>query len=338
MLASKTKLIPILTILLLLFLLLLLAVKCMAVIKIALIALIISYLLSPIVSMLDNRMSRPLAILIVYASLLLTAAGIIVLVLLPMFSELDALPDYAFQLANTLKTLMQNLSKSLNAKGLPVGEITSIQNALSQGAGKLISSVFSFLSGAAGFFANALAALALSWFFLIDWEKMSLRLFLCVPSGIRPKVITSLTTVRRDLGQYLKAQSLLIAFMGVLTVSVLYITGVPMPVSLGVLYALLNAIPYFGPLIGTIPPVLAALSISPVKALTTLIALLLIQQADNYILSPRIMGAASGSGPSTVLIAISAGGALYGVPGMFLALPLLVTAKSVYRVFTAPKT
>ena len=111
-----------------------------------------------------------------------------------------------------------------------------------------------------------------------------------------------------------------------------------MPVSLGVLYALLNVIPYFGPFIGTIPPVLAALSLSPVKALTTLIALLLIQQADNYILSPRIMGAASGSGPSTVLIAISAGGALYGVPGMFLALPLLVTAKSVYRVFTAPKT
>ena len=338
MLASKNRIIPVLILLLVLSLFIFLAAKCMAVIKIALISLIISYLLSPIVSTLDNRMPRPLSILIVYASLLLTAAGIIVLVLLPVFSELDALPDYAFQIANTLKALAQNLSKSLNAKGFPVGEITSIQNALSQGAGKLITAVFSFLSGTAGFFANALAALALSWFFLIDWEKLSLRLFLCVPSGIRPKVITSLTSVRRDLGQYLKAQSLLIAFMGALTVSVLYVTGVPMPVSLGVMYALLNAIPYFGPLIGTIPPVLAALSISSAKALITLIALLLIQQADNYILSPRIMGAASGSGASTVLIAISAGGALYGVPGMFLALPFLVTAKSVYRVFTAPKT
>ena len=338
MLAGRNKIISILSVILLLSMLLLLAVKCVGVIKISLIALIISFLLAPAVSHLQRKMNRSLAILIVYLSTLAIVFGIILLVLLPMLAELSHLPEYAFRLGGSLQTLFERLSERIGERELPMDVFTSVQNAMTSGAGKLLTAFFSLVSGAAGFFADALAALALSWFFLIDWEKLTLRLFLCVPSGVRAKTITALSSVRRDLGQYLKAQSLLIAFMGALTVAVLYVTRVPMPVSLGMMYALLNAIPYVGPLIGTIPPVLAALTASPINALYTLIALLLIQQADNYILSPRIMGAASGSGASTVLIAISLGGALYGVTGMFLALPTLVTVKSVYRVFTAPKT
>ena len=314
----------------------LIAFRCISVIKIALIALIISYLLSTVVMRLSRRMPKGLAILTVYASLIFLIAGIVVLILLPMFRELSGLPEYADRLGNMIKTLPEVLSNRLDGMKIPGDIFVSVQNALGQSAGGFLSAVFSALSGAVGFLADMLIAIALSWFFLIDWEKMSLRMFLCVPSGIRPKVITALQTVRRDLGGYLKAQSMLILMMFIITVFVLFVTGVPMPVSLAVMYAILNAIPYFGPLIGTIPPVLAALTVSYVNALYTLAALLFIQQIDNYILSPRIMGAASNSGPATVLIAISAGGALFGVAGMFLALPALVSLKSVYRVFTAP--
>ncbi|MBR3928578.1 MAG: AI-2E family transporter [Clostridia bacterium] len=311
--------------------------KCIGVIRVALIALVISYLLSPLISILERRMPRSLAILVVYASLILVFAGIIALAFFPMLKELSSLPEHAYRLGNTLRSLAARFSDRLSEKGIMADVLSPVQNALSAGAGRILTYVLSALSGAAGFLANALVALALSWFFLIDWEKMSLRMFLVVPSGIRPKVITALQTVRRELGGYLRAQSLLILIMFVSTVSVLWIFRVPMPVSLGGTYALLNAIPYFGPLIGTIAPVLAAFTVSPVKALIVLSSLLLIQQADNYVLSPRIMGAAANSGPATVLIAISAGGALYGVTGMFLALPVLVTVKSVYRVFTAPR-
>ena len=338
MIGSRKRLYPALGVMLALVVLTALVLKCMPVIKIALAALFISYLLAPVVLKLERKMKRSLAILVVYFSLVLIAAGVMSIVFFPVFSEINALPEYAYRLGNSLKALFQKLSDSLKDEGLMGKVSSSLQNALSAGTANLASAAFLWISGAAGFFANVLAAIALSWFFLIDWERMSLRIFLFVPSGIRPKAITALSSVRRDLGHYLRAQSLLILFMGALTVLVLWAIGTPMPVSLGMMYALLNAIPYFGPLIGTLPPVLAALAASPVNALNTLIALLIIQQIDNYILSPRIMGAASGSGPSTVLLAISVGSALYGIPGMFLALPTLVTAKSVYRVFTAPKT
>ncbi len=320
-----------------LFLVAFVSVKCISVIKIALIALIISYLLSPVVLRLSRRMPKIVAILMVYASLILLTAGLVVLILFPMLKELSGLPAYAQRLGNILKTLPDVLSKRLGGAQIPMDIFTSIPNAFGRGAGKLISAILSALSGAAGFLADMLIAIALSWFFLIDWERLSLRMFLCVPSGIRPKVITALQTVRRDLGGYLRAQSMLILMMFIITAAVFFLLRIPMPVSVAVMYAILNAIPYFGPLIGTVPPVLAALTVSPANALCTLAVLLLIQQIDNYILSPRIMGAASNSGPATVLIAISAGGALFGVAGMFLALPALVSVKSVYRTFAAPK-
>lgn len=313
------------------------AVKCISVLKIALIALIISYLLSPLVLRLSRKMPRSLAILIVYASLIFLTMGIAASVLFPMLKELSNLPEYVNRLGNIASRLPGALSERFEGIKIPMDMISSVQNMAVKGTSRLLSAGFSFLSGAAGFLADVLIALALSWFFLIDWEKMSLRMFLCVPSGIRPKVITALTTIRRDLGGYLRAQSIIIGVMFIITVALFFITRAPMPVSLAVMYSILNAIPYFGPLIGTIPPVLAALTISPVNALSTLAALLIIQQIDNYILSPRIMGAASNSGPAAVLISISAGGALLGVPGMFLALPTLVSVKSVLRVFTSPQ-
>lgn len=313
------------------------AVKCISVLKIALIALIISYLLSPLVLRLSRKMPRSLAILIVYASLIFLTMGIAASVLFPMLKELSNLPEYVNRLGNIASRLPGALSERFEGIKIPMDMISSVQNMAVKGTSRLLSAGFSFLSGAAGFLADVLIALALSWFFLIDWEKMSLRMFLCVPSGIRPKVITALTTIRRDLGGYLRAQSIIIGVMFIITVALFFITRAPMPVSLAVMYSILNAIPYFGPLIGTVPPVLAALTITPVNALSTLAALLIIQQIDNYILSPRIMGAAANSGPAAVLISISAGGALLGVPGMFLALPTLVSIKSVLRVFTSPQ-
>lgn len=319
------------------FLLVLIGIKCMSVIKITLIALAACYLLSPFVSYLDKKMPRSLALVIVYASVLLISAIVIMLILLPMLRELASLPEYAGRLESQLNFLKERFSSKFEESSVISGVVSSLPDTIGRSAGKFLSLLIGALSGAAGAFADVLIALALSWFFLLDWEKLSLRMFLSVPSGIRPRVINALKSTRRELGNYFRAQSLLILVMFIITSSVFFLFGVPMPVSLGVMYALLNAVAYIGPLIGTIPPVLCALSVSPVNALYVLSALLIIQQVDNYVLSPRIMGAAAGAGAATTLIAISAGGALYGVTGMFFALPALIAVKSVYRAFTAPK-
>lgn len=307
-----------------------------SVIRVLFCALAIAFLLEPAVSRLERRTGRTPAMAVCFLSLAAALALVAFLVILPALGEIARLPEYAKGALSGLQAFAAFAEEALLKRKISVSLTDMLGTGLTSAAGSAWAHLLSAASGAAGLFANIMAAAALSWFFLADWKHLSLRLFLCVPSGIRPRVVSAVKGIRRDLGGYLRAQVLLISVMGVLTTCTLFLTGAPMPVSLGVMYALLNAIPYFGPLIGMIPPVLAALYVSWKNAAYTFAALLLIQQVDNYVLSPRIMGASSGSGPAAVLIAITAGGALFGVGGMFLALPVMVSAKAVYRAFTAP--
>lgn len=299
-------------------------------------ALLIAYFLEPLVLKLEKKMGRTPAMAVSYVACILAFALSVFLIILPALSEIRNFHIYAMGAVNGLRTLISNAESMLASKGIRISLSGLLSENMLEYAKKAGEFVFAGAGSAAGFMANALAAAALSWFFLADFDKLSIRLFLLVPMGIRPKVLSAVKSVRRDLGGYVRAQGILIVLIGCITVGVLFLTGTPMPVSLGVMYAFLNAVPYIGPLIGIIPPTLVSLSVSPVRALYTACALLFIQQIDNYVLSPRIMGAASGSGPASVILALSAGGALFGAMGMFLALPVLVSCKAVYRAFTAP--
>ena len=215
-----------------------------------------------------------------------------------------------------------------------IGEI--LKSAVQPDAQSIYKTVLTGAGNVASFFVNLMAVIALTWFLLSDWEQISLRLILFVPSHFRVRTLNALSAIRRDLGGYLRAQGAIIALVSLMAITALVIIGTPIPLAMGLMYGLLNAIPYFGPLIGLFPPVLSAMSVSLKSAMLTMGALLLIQQIDNYALSPRVMGEVSGAGPAFVLIAVAAGNAVGGVTGMFLALPLLIAAKAVYRAFTAP--
>jgi predicted PurR-regulated permease PerM len=102
---------------------------------------------------------------------------------------------------------------------------------------------------------------------------------------------------------------------------------------LGGIVGILNMVPYFGPFIGGVPAVLIALGDGWPKALWCLGALVLVQQLDSAIISPRIMGSLTGFSPAAVLIAIYAGATLGGIPGMLLALPAIMSIRTVFRVF-----
>jgi len=124
------------------------AVKCISVLKIALIALIISYLLSPLVLRLSRKMPRSLAILIVYASLIFLTMGIAASVLFPMLKELSNLPEYVNRLGNIASRLPGALSERFEGIKIPMDMISSVQNMAVKGTSRLLSAGFSFLSGA----------------------------------------------------------------------------------------------------------------------------------------------------------------------------------------------
>ncbi len=306
-------------------------------VRVAAIALAVSYLLEPLVRKLERRVKRWLAVLLAFALVLLIIAGAACAIVIPAAMQLSQLPMYAQAATSRAQNIIDRALAALSEAGLNASDMGiptgggALSRAAASGVTKLLSGIGSFVSVLTG----GMVVLALSYFYLLDWRRLSLRLALLVPTAWRGRCVRAVRCVRRELGMYMRGQLTIILTTAAMAFAALTLTGTPLPLAMGLLYGLLNAIPYFGPLIGTIPPVCAALAVGLRSALITLGALLLVQQIDNYIISPRVMGAVSGAGPALILLAISAGSALGGVLGMFLALPTLVSIRAAYRALTA---
>jgi predicted PurR-regulated permease PerM len=115
---------------------------------------------------------------------------------------------------------------------------------------------------------------------------------------------------------------------------VLYLIGVPYALALGAWVSLTALIPYFGAWLGAIPAVILAFTISPLKALLTVIAFFVIQQVEGNFLLPRIQGQALHIHPVPILLAVIVGWGLFGIVGMVLAIPALAVMRVLYDFFS----
>lgn len=92
---------------------------------------------------------------------------------------------------------------------------------------------------------------------------------------------------------------------------------------ISIIVGITNVIPYFGPYMGAIPSALILLFISPVKCLIFVIWILVLQQIDGLLIGPKILGESTGLRPLWIIFAISVGGSLAGILGMFFGVPFL---------------
>ena len=109
----------------------------------------------------------------------------------------------------------------------------------------------------------------------------------------------------------------------------LLLSGTPYALLLSFLVGISNLIPFLGPLIGTVPCLLLLVVLDPVKALWFLIFILALQQLDNHIIAPRLIGASVGLPVFWSMLAVLLGARLCGAAGAFLAVPFVAVC---YRV------
>ena len=140
--------------------------------------------------------------------------------------------------------------------------------------------------------------------------------------------------VRRAKGAvvgYVKAQVLLSAILGasvglamwLLSLVGAFPSGGRYALFFGVWAALMEAIPYLGPVLAAVPPTLVAVFDSPLSALWVIITFILIQEIEGHILVPVIMGSRFRVHPLVVIFAVLAGGEIHGITGMLIAIPLI---------------
>jgi predicted PurR-regulated permease PerM len=102
----------------------------------------------------------------------------------------------------------------------------------------------------------------------------------------------------------------------------------------GAWVAVMELIPYLGPWLGAIPPIIYALIVDPISAIWVALLFLGIHQIEGHIVVPNVMGSALRLHPLLVIFGLLAGGELYGLPGIFVALPFLAVVRAMWEFFS----
>ncbi len=149
-------------------------------------------------------------------------------------------------------------------------------------------------------------------------------------------------SVERAVGSYVKGQVLVSAIIGTSAGVALWLLGMigwlpegfeTYAILFGAWVAVAELIPYLGPWLGAIPPVLYALVVDPLAAVWVVLLFLAIHQIEGHIVIPKVMGSALRLHPLLVIFGLLAGGEIYGLPGVFVALPTLAAGRAIWEFF-----
>lgn len=138
-------------------------------------------------------------------------------------------------------------------------------------------------------------------------------------------------------GRFFKGMIINSIIVGIITIPLLFLFKIPFAVLIGFIVATTNMIPVFGPLIGAIPSAIMIFFISPTKAMVFTILILIIQQIDANIITPKILGDKIGIAPIWVLISILIFGHFFGVIGMIIGVPTTAILIEITREITTNK-
>jgi len=184
-----------------------------------------------------------------------------------------------------------------------------------------------------------IAAVAVLTFFMLSTGDDFLNRVLGVLSSEqkREEVLAATGKVQDSVGKYLSQITMINIGLGIAVTFVMWAVGMPTPVLWGVIATLFNFIPYVGPLAGTAIVFLAAASVfdSLSRPALTAAAFWLTTAVEGQFVTPSILGKTLKVGPVVVLVAVAFWGFLWGLPGVFLAVPLLIVQREIFACFDA---
>ncbi len=310
---------------------------------------LVAYILEPIVSFFQYKCRLKYRILCVLLTLSLTI-GVIVgafAVLSPMVAEQveafsQSLHEYRANLGQTsyispeidayIKEWVSNLDLKTMMNDPEFRD--TVKNIIPK-VGNIISSGLSSLAGLAVVFICLLYVI----FILLDYEKISNNWQNYVPLRYRKTAKTLMQDLGKNMSGYFRGQSLIALCVGILFAIGFQIIDLPMGIVMGLIIGVLNLVPYMQAL-GILPCVLLGLlqamgSDRPFWIILLSIAavFVVVQSIQDLILTPKIMGNVTGLGPAMILLSLSIWGALLGIIGMIIALPLTTLLISYYKRF-----
>lgn len=281
-------------------------------------ALFIAIGLEPLVSWLvARRLPRWLAVAAVFVAAVGAVGGFLtaaIPVVVAQATQLVAkVPDYLRQ-AQDHNSWLGQLNDRLHLQ-------QAIENSLSGGASLLNAGAVVF-----GALADLGILVVLTVYFVADLPRIRTALYRLVPNSRRPRAILIGDEICVKVGGYVLGNLLISVIAGVLTLAWSLAFGVPYAVLLAIAVAVLDLIPVVGSVIGGVLVSLVALTVSVPVCLATIGFVLVYRFAEDYLLVPKIIGGAVKVPALVTVVAVLLGGALLGVVGALVAIPIAAAA------------
>ena len=286
-----------------------------------------------------NKISRGLAVAIVYALVVLIIT-LIINVVIPSISEslvdlVGSLPGYynsAIEFINNIpedsifaNLNLQNIVESIEQ--IDIGKIV-----LDTIDFKNVGNIIKGLSGATSFIFNAFVTIVVSVYLLL--ERSDIKSFIkhvckaCMKDETYEKYKEYYNKTNGIFYNFLSSQIIDALLMSLVCSIALSIMKVKYAALLSIMIGVFNIIPYFGAIVGcTIAVIITIFTGGIVQAIWMLVVILILQQVDANIINPRILGSSLHISPILVIFSVTVGGAYFGVLGMFLAVPVTAFIK-----------
>lgn len=307
---------------------------------------LVAYMLNPIVDFVQYKLkvkNRLASVLIVLLLLIGVVAGVVALAANSVQSEIQKMHLMTQQYlqsstaAETPPIVQEYLSKLFNSIDLPAlmdfGNLENLLDYVIPKAFDIVSSSLQYIAGLVVVFFFVLYM----FFIMNDFHTLSQEWINLVPKKYRLFAKQMVHDLAQGMDTYFRRQALISLIVGILFSIGFAILGLPMSVAMGMLVGLLNMIPYMHTL-GIIPPIIVALVQSSqggtgfwMMVIWIIVVFCVIQVILDGFLTPKIMGQATGLRPAVILLSLTVWGALLGITGMIIALPVTTMLTSYYR-------
>ncbi len=319
--------------------------------------LLIAYFLNPLSKVLDHFLNRffkdrhtgirkGLSILLSYIIVL----GLIITVLFYIIPQIiDSLTQITSFVNSAQSGYNQFMDKVLELESThPEWDLSGINDAMEEIPDKIINIItkaiptiiptiyntsMSLISG----FLNVIIAIIVSVYMLIDKNRLIFNakrvIYAIFGQKTGDKLLHTGSECNRIFSSFIIGKLIDSLIIGILCFIAMSILKLPYALIISVIVGVTNMIPYFGPFIGAVPGILLLLFVSFKYALIFTVLIIVLQQFDGLYLGPKILGESTGLRPLWIIFAITVGGSIAGVLGMFLGVPTLAVIAYILNYF-----
>lgn len=304
-------------------------------------AMVIAYILNPIVSLIQNKckFSRGISILVTYSIFIIIISVVCIYGIPSLFKTIKEIasdiPNYINSAEGFIYDTLESyqIKEFINSSSILVN-IESYVDKFGNVLINLLEGSFSTVFLLSSQILKFLLGILISLYVLVDKERLINEgkrfLTLIFKKKKTDKIIDLLKTYHQMIGRYIGIKAIDSTIIGCLAFVLLSIVKSEYALLLAIIVGVTNMIPYFGPFIGEIIGLLINIFVSPVKGIIVFFTLFSLQVFDGWYLDPKLIGGKVGVRPFWIIFGVVIAGGFFGPIGMLLASPTVATIKIYY--------